>query len=91
MERVSRFKTFREFVEIIQQEGFSYGSKDYQEKLEKNREEAKKKESKKMQGLTDAARFAFRHGEGIISYEKGPDGKVVRGRRTKDGKFTPDT
>jgi hypothetical protein len=74
---------------LLNQEGFSI--KKTQKELEKKRKESEQRRSAEMQGLTSAARSAFRHGEGMISYEKGPDGKVVRGRRTKDGKFTPDT
>jgi hypothetical protein len=91
MERVSRFKSFREFVGIIQQEGFSYGSKAFQAKLEKKRKEKESNEEQEAEQRNNAARNAFRREGGMISYEKGPDGKVVRGRRTKDGKFTPDT
>jgi hypothetical protein len=74
---------------VLNKEGFSI--KTTQKELEEKRRKEKEREMKKMQQRTNDARFAFRHGEGMISYEKGPDGKVVRGRRTKDGKFTPDT
>jgi len=91
--------TFREFVEIVEgkkkkaakrllnQEGFSV--KKTQQELEKQREEAKKRIKKEAEQRNNVARNAFRREGGMISYEKGPDGKVVRGRRTKDG-FTPD-
>jgi hypothetical protein len=70
--------------------GETYGSPSYQKRREKEKEEAKQKRRQEMQQSTDAARNAFRRGDGIISYEKDPEtGKVVRGRRTKDG-FTPD-
>jgi hypothetical protein len=74
-----------------QQEGFSYGSKSFQQELEKKREqEAKEKETQRQQNA-DSARRAFRHEGGMVSYEKDPKtGKIVRGRRTKNG-FTPDT
>ena len=55
----------------------------------KEREEAKKRIKKEAEQRNNVARNAFRREGGMISYEKGPDGKVVRGRRTKDG-FTPD-
>jgi hypothetical protein len=74
---------------ILNQEGFSYGSKSFQQELEKQREEAKKRIKKEAEQRNNVARNAFRREGGMISYEKGPDGKVVRGRRTKDG-FTPD-
>ena len=46
---------------------------------------------KEAEQRNNAARNAFRHEGGMVSYEKDPKtGKVVRGRRTKDG-FTPDT
>jgi len=75
-----------------QQEGFSYGSKSYQQKLEKIRRQEEERKRKEEEQRNNAAREAFRHGEGMVSYEKDPKtGKVVRGRRTKDGVFTPDT
>ena len=75
-----------------QQEGFSYGNKSYQQELEKKRKEAEERKRKEEEQRNNAAREAFRHGEGMVSYEKDPKtGKVVRGRRTKDGVFTPDT
>ena len=76
---------------LLNQEGFSYGSKSFQQELEKKRkQEAEEKETQRQKNA-DSARNAFRHEGGMVSYEKDPKtGKVVRGRRTKDG-FTPDT
>jgi hypothetical protein len=76
---------------LKQQEGFSYGSKSFQQELEKKRkQEAEKKETQRQKNA-DSARNAFRHEGGMVSYEKDPKtGKIVRGRRTKNG-FTPDT
>jgi uncharacterized protein YkwD len=72
-----------------QQEGFSV--KKTQKELEKQREDAKKRRQQEAEQRNNAARNAFRREGGMISYEKDPEtGKVVRGRRTKDG-FTPDT
>ena len=72
-----------------QQEGFSI--KNTQRELERKRKEAKERREKEAEQINNAARNAFRHEGGMVSYEKDPKtGKVVRGRRTKDG-FTPDT
>ena len=74
-----------------QQEGFSYGSKSNQQELENIRKEAEERRKKEAEQRNNTARKAFRN-EGMVSYEKDPKtGKVVRGRRTKDGVFTPDT
>jgi glutamyl/glutaminyl-tRNA synthetase len=85
MERVSRFKTFREFVEIVQQEGFSYGSKKYQQELEKKRTEAKQKKEQEAQQRSDELYQERTRGRGIRAVHKGKSGYM------KDGKFTPDT
>ena len=70
-------------------EGFSI--KNTQRELERKRKEAKERIEKEAEQRNNAARNAFRHEGGMVSYEKDPKtGKVVRGRRTKDG-FTPDT
>ena len=76
---------------LKQQEGFSYGSKSFQQELEKKRkQEAEEKETQRQKNA-DSARNAFRHEGGMVSYEKDPKtGKIVCGRRTKNG-FTPDT
>ena len=72
-----------------QQEGFSI--KNTQRELERKTKEAKERIKKEAEQRNNAARNAFRHEGGMVSYEKDPKtGKVVRGRRTKDG-FTPDT
>ena len=72
-----------------QHEGFSI--KNTQRELERKRKEAKERIEKEAEQRNNAARNAFRHEGGMVSYEKDPKtGKVVRGRRTKDG-FTPDT
>ena len=74
-----------------QQEGFSYGSKSFQQELEKKREQEAEEKETQRQKNADSARNAFRHEGGMVSYEKDPKtGKIVRGRRTKNG-FTPDT
>jgi hypothetical protein len=73
---------------LLNQEGFSV--KKTQKELEKQREDAKKRRQQEAEQRNNAARNAFRREGGMISYEKDPEtGKVVRGRRTKDG-FTPD-
>ena len=76
---------------VILGKGETYGSKGYQDRLEKKTKEAKERIKKEAEQRNNAARNAFRHEGGMVSYEKDPKtGKVVRGRRTKDG-FTPDT
>ena len=70
-------------------EGFSI--KNTQRELERKRIEKEAEQRKEAEQINNAARNAFRHEGGMVSYEKDPKtGKVVRGRRTKDG-FTPDT
>lgn len=70
-------------------EGFSI--KNTQRELERKRKEAKERIEKEAEQRNNTARNAFRHEGGMVSYEKDPKtGKIVRGRRTKDG-FTPDT
>ena len=74
-----------------QQEGFSYGSKSFQQELEKERNKEAEEKKTQRQKNADSARNAFLHEGGMVSYEKDPKtGKIVRGRRTKNG-FTPDT
>ena len=76
---------------LLNQEGFSYGSKSFQQELEKKRKEEAEEKKTQRQKNADSARNAFRHEGGMVSYEKDPKtGKIVRGRRTKNG-FTPDT
>ncbi len=84
-QREKQLKKLRKRNEV--DEGFSI--KKSQQELEKNRKEAKERIKKEAEQRNNVARNAFRREGGMISYEKGPDGKVVRGRRTKDG-FTPD-
>ena len=76
---------------VILGKGETYGSTGYQDRLEKKTKEAKERIKKEAEQRNNAARNEFRHEGGMVSYEKDPKtGKVVRGRRTKDG-FTPDT
>ena len=76
---------------VILGKGETYGSKGYQDRLEKKTKEAKERIKKEAEQRNNAARNAFRHEGGMVSYEKDPKtGKIVRGRRTKNG-FTPDT
>ena len=76
---------------VILGKGETYGSEGYQDRLEKKTKEEKEIIEKKAKQRNNAARNAFRHEGGMVSYQKDPEtGKVVRGRRTKDG-FTPDT
>jgi hypothetical protein len=88
--------TFREFVELVEGKvilgkGETYGSEGYQDRLEKERKEAEQRKEQEAEQRNNAARNAFRHEGGMVSYEKDPKtGKIVRGRRTKNG-FTPDT
>ncbi len=85
MERVSRFKTFREFVGIIQQEGFSYGSKAFQAELEKKRKEKEANKEQERKKTSDALYSERTRGRGIRAVHRGQSGWM------KDGKFTPDT
>ena len=76
---------------VILGKGETYGSTGYQDRLEKKTKEAKERKEEEAKQRNNAARNTFRHEGGMVSYEKDPKtGKVVRGRRTKNG-FTPDT
>lgn len=72
-----------------QQEGFSYGSKSFQQELEKKRKEAKQRKKQEAEQRREQLRQERVYGDGMVSYEKDGSGVVRRGRR-KDGKFTPD-
>ena len=74
---------------LKQQEGFSYGSKDYQQQLEKKREETEKQKQQARQQRSSDLYNERTRGRGIRSYER-HNGEVVSGWR-KDGKFTADT
>ena len=67
-----------------QQEGFSYGSKSFQQELEKKRKkEAEEKETQRKQRSSDLYNERTR-GRGVRARSKGKEGWI------KDGKFTPD-
>ncbi len=71
-------KTFKEFLE-----GFTYGDKEYQEKLQKAKREAKEKKETQQKD-TSAKLYQDRtQGRGIRATEDGVKGWI------KDGKFTP--
>jgi hypothetical protein len=74
---------------ILNQEGFSYGSKSFQQELEKKRKEAEKQKQQERQQRSSELYHERTRGPGMVSYEKDESGVVRRGRR-KDGKFTPD-
>ena len=69
---------------LKQQEGFSYGSKDFQQQLEKKNAEAKKKKEQERQQTSYDLYNERTRGRGIRSRSKGRDGWI------KNGVFTPD-
>ena len=69
---------------LKQQEGFSYGSKDFQQQLEKKNAEAKKKKEQERQQTSSDLYNERTRGRGIRSRSKGKDGWI------KNGVFTPD-
>ena len=69
---------------LKQQEGFSYGSKDFQQQLEKKNAEAKKKKEQERQQTSSDLYNERTRGRGIRSRSKGRDGWI------KNGVFTPD-
>jgi hypothetical protein len=69
---------------LKQQEGFSYGSKSYQQELEKKNAEAKKKKEQERQQTSSDLYNERTRGRGIRSRSKGRDGWI------KNGVFTPD-
>jgi hypothetical protein len=68
-----------------QQEGFSYGSKEYQQQLEKKRKESEQRKRQEAQQRSDELYRERKTGRGIRAVHKGQSGYM------KDGKFTPDT
>jgi hypothetical protein len=70
---------------LLKKEGFSYGSKEYQGKLEKQRKEAEQRRRQEMQQRREELRRERTSGRGIRAVHKGQSGWM------KDGKFTPDT
>jgi hypothetical protein len=68
-----------------QQEGFSYGSKSYQQQLEKKRKEAEQRKRQEAQQRREQLHRERTSGRGIRAVHKGQSGWM------KDGKFTPDT
>jgi hypothetical protein len=69
---------------ILNREGFSYGSKSYQQELEKKNAEAKKKKEQERQQTSSDLYNERTRGRGIRSRSKGRDGWI------KNGVFTPD-
>jgi hypothetical protein len=68
-----------------QQEGFSYGSKSYQQQLEKQRKEKEDRKRKEAQQRREELHRERTRGRGIRAVHKGQSGWI------RDGKFTPDT
>jgi hypothetical protein len=67
-----------------QKEGFSYGSKAYQQELEKKKVEKVKEKRTQTKQTADQLYHERTRGRGIRSVHKGQSGWM------KDGKFTPD-
>jgi phosphate starvation-inducible protein PhoH len=70
---------------LLKKEGFSYGSKSYQQELEKKRKEKENQRRQEMQQTSDQLYRERTRGRGIRAVHKGQSGWM------KDGKFTPDT
>ena len=70
-------KTFKEFLE-----GFTYGDKEYQEKLQKAKKEAKEKKEKQQQDTSTELYKERTQGRGIRATEGGVKGWI------KNKKFT---
>jgi hypothetical protein len=71
-------KTFKEFLE-----GFTYGDKEYQDKLQKAKREAKEKKEKQRQDTSTELYKERTQGRGIRATEGGVKGWI------KNKKFTP--
>jgi hypothetical protein len=69
---------------LKQQEGFSYGSKSYQQELEKKKNEAQNQKNQERQQTSSDLYNERTRGRGIRSRSKGRDGWI------KNGVFTPD-
>ena len=70
---------------ILSQEGFSYGNKSYQQKLEKKRKETEERKRKEEEQRRRELYHERTRGRGIRAVHKGKSGWI------KDGVFTPDT
>jgi hypothetical protein len=70
---------------LLKKEGFSYGSKEYQGKLEKQRKETEQRKRQEAEQRREELRRERTSGRGIRAVHKGQSGWM------KDGKFTPDT
>jgi hypothetical protein len=70
---------------LLKKEGFSYGSKEYQGKLEKQRKETEQRKRQEAQQRSNELYRERTSGRGIRAVHKGQSGWM------KDGKFTPDT
>jgi hypothetical protein len=69
---------------ILNREGFSYGSKSYQQELEKKKNEAQNQKNQERQQTSSDLYNERTRGRGIRSRSKGRDGWI------KNGVFTPD-
>jgi hypothetical protein len=69
---------------ILNREGFSYGSKSYQQELEKKKNEAQNQKNQERQQSSSDLYNERTRGRGIRSRSKGRDGWI------KNGVFTPD-
>lgn len=80
--REKELKKLRKNAKV--EEGFSYGSKSYQQGLEKKRTEAQNQKNQERQQRSSDLYNERTRGRGIRARSKGKEGWI------KDGKFTPD-
>lgn len=81
-QRKKELKKLRKNAKV--EEGFSYGSKSFQQQLEKKRKETEKRKQQERQQRSSELYQERTRGRGIRSYSKGKPGWI------KDGRFTPD-
>jgi hypothetical protein len=81
-QRKKELKKLRKNAKV--EEGFSYGSKSYQQALEKKRTEAQNQKNQERQQRSSDLYNERTRGRGIRARSKGKEGWI------KDGKFTPD-
>jgi hypothetical protein len=82
-------KSFKEFLSIIEEKsiplgkGQTYGSKEYQDELQKRKAKARKDAEEKQRQTSSELHKERTRGRGIRAIERGVKGWI------RDGKFTP--
>jgi hypothetical protein len=76
-------KSFKQFLESVNQPAFNYGNKGYQDELEKIKKKKETEKQKKRKTQNDSLYNERKHGRGIRATENGIKGWI------KDKVFSP--